>query len=447
MDTRILLITQLIKLGAVAAIASALVRSREFRARVFTETRTRRQKIELSVAISTLFALGVLSRIWVKTFLAGDLSLEGVLMVGVISGRLGGAMGGLIVALPAFFNGEWLALPFYFAVGLIAGELRNLAENYEDIWSFTPFIDLSIYRWIRQMMRRPRIDWQTSFFMFSVLLRAAQEVIGRAFPGRLFTVTSDSWAVELAEYATTIACIAIPLKIWNAGRMELKLQEQQQLLMQARLEALQSQINPHFLFNTLNSVSSLVRADPDMARRLIVKLASILRRLLKSHESFVRLREEVEFIDDYLDIEVVRFGREKLHVVKDLDPETLETFVPSMLLQPLVENSIKHGLSPKVGGGSITLRSRMENDQGSRLLIEVEDDGVGLAATSEGPPNGEPSTGIGLANVAGRLKVLYGDAAQMTVQAGDTEGTRVTLRLPVVEWAEQGTETAAALRR
>ena len=160
-------------------------------------------------------------------------------------------------------------------------------------------------------------------------------------------------------------------------------------LVGARLDALRAQLQPHFLFNTLNTVSSLVRFDPDQAREIIVKLASILRRLLRSHESFVRLREEVEFIDDYLDIEVVRFGRDKLRVVKELDPETLEALVPSMILQPLVENSIKHGLAPKVEGGSITLRSRLENANASAdanagaaasssLLIEVEDDGVGI---------------------------------------------------------------------
>ena len=131
------------------------------------------------------------------------------------------------------------------------------------------------------------------------------------------------------------------------------------------------------MFNTLNSISSLVRFDPDTARELIIKLATILRRLLNSTDAFVPLREEVEFIDNYLDIEVVRFGRDKLRVMKELEPESLDVMVPSMLLQPLVENSIKHGLSSKIEGGSIYLRSRLT---GSRLMIEVEDDGVGMGA-------------------------------------------------------------------
>ena len=124
--------------------------------------------------------------------------------------------------------------------------------------------------------------------------------------------------------------------------------EQQQLrLNEARLAALSRQINPHFLFNTLNSVTSLIRQDPEMARQVVYKLSNILRRLLRQQDNLTALREELSFIDDYLAIEMVRFG-EKLRVVKDIDPATLDMLVPSMLLQPIVENSIRHGLASKV---------------------------------------------------------------------------------------------------
>jgi two-component system LytT family sensor kinase len=213
--------------------------------------------------------------------------------------------------------------------------------------------------------------------------------------------------------------------------MQIKLEEQERLLLNARMEALQNQINPHFLFNTLNSVSSLVRFDPDTARELVIKLANIFRRLLHSTDAFVPLREEMEFIDDYLDIEVVRFGRDKLHVVKALDPASLDVMVPSMLLQPLVENSVKHGLSSKVEGGSIYFRSQV-ND--STLMIEVEDDGVGMgSAQLLEKPTGVGGTGIGMANVAERLKVLYGGTARMTIDTHEGKGTLVRLRLPVLE--------------
>jgi two-component system, LytTR family, sensor kinase len=212
----------------------------------------------------------------------------------------------------------------------------------------------------------------------------------------------------------------------------------------ARLDALQSQINPHFLFNTLNSVSSLVRFDPDTARELIVKLASILRRLLNKHDAFVRLSEEVEFIDDYLDIEVVRFGSDKLKVEKELDPDTLDLLVPNMILQPLIENSLKHGLAPKVEGGTIVLRSQLVGD---RLALQLEDDGVGMEASAEAQadPNRRPR--IGLANVAERMHVLYGDAASLEIRrrSDGRPGTLISLEFPVLQ-TDPAIEPIAAAR-
>jgi two-component system LytT family sensor kinase len=241
----------------------------------------------------------------------------------------------------------------------------------------------------------------------------------------------NGYLVESAIYLTVVMVVGTELKIFNSVRIQIKLEEQERLLLQARMAALQNQINPHFLFNTLNSISSLVRFDPDTAREMILKLASILRRLLHSADSFVPLREEVEFIDNYLDIEVVRFGRDKLKVVKDLDPASLEAIVPSMLLQPLVENCIKHGLAPKVEGGSITLRSRVIK---SRLVVEVEDNGVGMGSAQA---DGLGGMGIGMANVAERLKVLYGDAAKMMIESREGGGTLIRLRLPILPNPEE----------
>jgi two-component system LytT family sensor kinase len=247
--------------------------------------------------------------------------------------------------------------------------------------------------------------------------------------------------VESAIYLTVVMVVGTELKIFNSVRIQAKLEEQERLLLQARMAALQNQINPHFLFNTLNSISSLVRFDPDTAREMILKLATILRRLLHSTDSFVALREEVEFIDNYLDIEVVRFGRDKLRVVKNLDAESLEAMVPSMLLQPLVENCIKHGLAPKIEGGSITLRSRVVDSQ---LVVEVEDDGVGMDAAHYIEQTDEFSVGgIGMANVAERLKVLYGDTAKMTIESREGGGTLIRLRLPILPNPEELMTTSA----
>ena len=446
MDPRLILVTLLVKLGVAAAVASALVRSKVFKENLFREERTLEQQIYLVLFAASPFALGAMVRFSARNFLAADLGFEAAVLLGVIGGRFVGISTGILVSLPSLLYGEQLNLPFNVLAGFIAGFLRNLASDPESIWTFTPFVDLSIYRWIRRNVQRPRLDWQTGFFLTTVGLSCGRIVIGRLFPKHFFALDSASWAVVLAICATNLMVIAIPLKIFNNARIERKLEEQERALLQARMAALQSQINPHFLFNTLNSVSSLVRFDPDTARELIVKLANILRRLLRKTDAFVPLREEIDFIDDYLDIEVVRFGSDKLQVIKELDPASLDVMVPCMILQPLIENSIKHGLAPKIGGGSVFLRSQVD---GAMLVIEVEDNGVGMgAANLLEPPTGFGGTGIGMANVIERLKVLYGKTAGMSIDSRTGVGTLVRLRIPVLQTLERppvaGLATAAS---
>ena len=432
MEQRLILINLLVRLGVAAAVASALVRSVEFKSLLFRESRNLKQRIYLILWIGIPMALGVWIRFTATSFLAGDLSFETTVLLGVIGGRFSGMVGGALIALPALLHGEWATLPFNLLCGFTAGMLRRLTPNHEDIWSFSPFIDLSIYRMIRRNLPTPRLfDWQVMFFVTIMALRFVQTELFRFLPRSTFALESPKLWVEALIYATSIMVIGTELKIWNSVRIQIKLEEQERLLLHARMEALQNQINPHFLFNTLNSVSSLVRFDPDTAREIIIKLATILRRLLSSGDAFVPLREELEFIDNYLDIEVVRFGRDKLRVMKELDPASLDVMVPSMLIQPLVENSIKHGLASRIEGGSIFVRSQLRD---SRLIIEVEDDGVGMgAAQLLEKPSGLGGTGIGMANVAERLKVLYGDTARMTIDSHEGKGTLVRLRLPILQ--------------
>jgi len=432
MEQRLILINLLVKLGVAAAVSSTLVRSKEFKRLLFPEERTFRQKLYLVLWIGLPIMGGVGIRIFQKSFAAGDLSFETALLLGVIGGRWAGSLGGVLMAIPALLHGEWAAMPFDVLCGFLAGQLRAMAVDKDDIWSFSPFIDQSIFRIIRRNLPRPRLfDWQIMFFWTVIALRFLQTELAERFPRRIFSVESpDNYWVYSAIYAASVAAIGIELKIFNSVRIQIKLEEQERLLLHARMEALQNQINPHFLFNTLNSISSLVRFDPDMARDVIFKLATILRRLLNSGEAFAPLREEFEFIDNYLDIEVVRFGRDKLHVVKELDPASLDIVVPSMLLQPLVENSIKHGLAPKVEGGSIYLRSRLAE---SKLIIEVEDDGVGMGSAQLEESRSWSGTGIGMANISERLQVLYGDTARMTIDSHEGKGTLIRIRLPLVE--------------
>jgi two-component system, LytTR family, sensor kinase len=439
MDNRLILVNLLIRLGVAAAISSVLVRARRFRVLLFREERTLAEKMELVFIVSTPILLGVLVRHWVRNFLAADIGFEGAILMGVIGGRLAGATGGALVSLPALFLGEWLTLPMNVLAGLLAGLLRHVAGDREAIWSFSPLFDLSIYHWIRRSIRKSFIDWQTSFFFLILGLEFVRIHLHRLFPRRIFALDSDNGWVTLAIYAGTVMSVAIALKVLNNVRIEMKLEQQERLLLQARMEALQSQINPHFLFNTLNSVSSLVRRDPDSAREMIVKLGNILRRLLRKGDSFVPLREEIEFLDDYLDIEVARFGCDKLNVVKELEPASLDHLVPSMILQPLVENAVKHGFALKVDGGSIYIRSR---NAGHRVVIEVEDDGVGMPTTGASASSG---TGIGMLNVTERLQVVYGDAAEITIESQPGRGTLVRLVLPVLQAEEMGGSVAGAI--
>jgi two-component system, LytTR family, sensor kinase len=434
MEPRLILINLLVKLGVAAAVSSSLVRSTEFKALLFREVRTFRQKTYLVLWFALPIMVGVWIRISQSSFQAGDLSFETALLLGVIGGRWAGSAGGALMSVPALLHGEWATMPFEVLCGLLAGQLRTMAVDKDDIWSFSPFIDQSIFRLIRRNLPRPRLfDWQVMFLATIVGLRFLQTQLTRYVPRSTFSLESpDNLWVWAAIYAATVTAIGIEIKVFNSVRIQIKLEEQERLLLHARMEALQSQINPHFLFNTLNSISSLVRFDPDMARDVISKLATILRRLLSSSDAFAPLREEFEFIDNYLDIEVVRFGRDKLRVVKDFDPASLDVVVPSMLLQPLIENSIKHGLAPKVEGGSIYLRSRVTD---SRLIIEVEDDGVGMGAAQLEESSSWSGMGIGMANISERLQVLYGDTARMTIDSHQGKGTLVRIRLPLIEAA------------
>lgn len=192
------------------------------------------------------------------------------------------------------------------------------------------------------------------------------------------------------------------------------------------MDALSRQINPHFLFNTLNSVSSLIRTNPQQARAVVYKLSNILRRLLRKHENFASLGEELDFINDYLSIEMIRFG-DKLRFEKEVEPETLDLLVPSMLLQPLIENSVKHGLSSKVDGGMVRFRSSLKE---GRLHLLVEDDGVGIPEVKLATLREQ---GVGVTNVNERLQVLFGSDYKIWIDSKPGQGTRIEIEIPELQ--------------
>ncbi|HEX3940031.1 MAG TPA: histidine kinase [Acidobacteriaceae bacterium] len=427
-EPKLVLISVLVKLGVAAAVSSALARSRVFQRLLFAEHRSRTQLLALVAFICIPLTLGVWVRVSVQNFLAADIAFETVIILGILLGPVAALSGAVLLSAPAMLHREYLTLPFLLVVGIVSALYRQSVDE-EEVWSFSPLIDLSIYRWVRRNLPRPRFDPQILLLALIVGMQIVRMWLGRLYPGWIFTLNSPGWAVKVAVCVCPAVVVAIELKIWNASRIELKLEEQKRLLVEARFDALQRQINPHFLFNTLNSIASLVRFRPELAREMIVRLANILRTLLKEHEAYVPFREELGFTDDYLGIEVVRFGEEKLKVVKEIDPQSLEILVPCMLLQPLIENSIKHGLEPRLHGGTVILRSRIEPD---KMIVEVEDDGVGMVE-GRAPAHGlaERGTGIGMRNVRERLEVLYGSGALFEVLSSPGRGTRVTIEIPL----------------
>lgn len=450
------LVTLLVRVGAVAAMASMMIRFNAFKAVLFRESRSLSEQLQLGAFLGLAYGLGVAVRVSLN-YKAPDLGLEGSLLAGLLGGPVVGVVAGGIMAIPALLNGQWVTPAALILVGAVGAGARRFSPESDDIWHFSPFVDMNIYRWYQRRFLKPRGDWQMMVFLMIVVLEMAYIWLGRLVHGQanlllryiddraiaaqgrvLFYLDSPSDGVKFAIIVAGIACVAIPIKVWNNTRNELIVEEQGRLLVEARLAALSTQISPHFLFNTLNSISSLIRVEPELARVMIQKLASILRRLLRRHDAFAWLSEELDLIDDYLDIEVVRFGADKLKIVKEIDEQALTMQIPSMILQPLIENSIKHGISARVSGGVIAIRARRAD---GRLHLEVEDNGAGMKpwALAQSGQRG----GIGLSNVRERLKMLYGSECLFEIHSSPGQGTRIEIDVPEIPEVEVGRSRAA----
>ncbi|MBA2304020.1 MAG: histidine kinase [Acidobacteria bacterium] len=417
-----LLVTLIVQVAVSAVLSTMLVRFWWFRRILLTEKRDWPERLVFAASLGIPLVAGVAVRILLN-FAPADLMLPGSFLAGLLAGPYAGAIVGAAVGGTATIGGEWISLPFAVGCGFAGGGLRELCPK-EAIWHFSPLFFTDLHRYVWKLVRRSQIDWVVILLAAPIGLEILRQAIGHRFGvARLFYLSANTpWLWGLVILATVL-CVAVPIKIWNSARIEHRLQEQEKLLMAARVEALASQINPHFLFNTLTSISALIRSQPETARVLIVKLSGLLRRLLRSQEHFVTLREELEAIDEYLDIEAMRFGP-RLRIEKQIDPASLEVVVPSMLLQPIVENSIKHGLEPKLGEGRITIRSTRKD---GHAIIDVIDDGVGVSPDDASRVKG---TGIGLRNVNERLRVIYGSNYQLELDSLPGGGTCARIIIP-----------------
>ncbi len=424
------LLTLLLRVAVAASLASILSRFGTFQRMLMREDRTLVQRAKLALMFWVAYGGSVLFRVLnpVK-YDAVDLGLEGSLLSGMVGGYVTGLLSGILISLPAVFHGEVMTMLLFAGVGVLGGLLRDLAPEKEDVWRFSPIFSLNPRR-LLQRIYQLRLLFQLGC-LFSIIFCGLLRVEVSFLPLKdgvfLSPIWTDSrWATVVAAYVSSVFAVMLPLKIWNNTRNEKKLEAQQLRLNEARLAALTSQINPHFLFNTLNSVSSLIRTNPEQARGVVYRLSSILRRLLRKTDNLTPLREELAFIDNYMTIEMVRFG-EKLRFVKEIDPETMDRLVPSMLLQPLIENSIRHGLATKVDGGMIRVRSYLAD---GKLHLVVEDDGVGIPETRLATLFEQ---GIGVSNVNERMKVLYGPDYRMWIDSKPGEGTRTGIEIPDVQ--------------
>lgn len=253
----------------------------------------------------------------------------------------------------------------------------------------------------------------TGFFPFS---NEALTFIIKATPTAMVTRFMEFWVLYGLFSAFDYHRMYKNQQVENA-RLENQLSN-------AQLNALRLQLQPHFLFNTLNTISALMEVDVKGAQRIVSRLGNLMRTVLDTRRPrFIPLREEVEFIRDYLDIEQVRF-QDRLSIHYDLKPEALDLPIPALLLQPLVENAIKHGFSQSNRAGTLLLGAHVKNEF---LILNIEDNGAGSTN-----PFSNKGMGIGLKNVKDRLELLYPGTYQMDIYTTPGEGFRIQLSLPLL---------------
>ena len=308
------------------------------------------------------------------------------------------------------------------------------ARSYSLFAFLTPFVIVLArrFRLTRNRWRVPLLALTLGYGVFS-LAWAVLRV--NFFPIRIvktgvvvppsLSVLKDFWTSNFEDALWMyfpIVCITYAVLYYHDSRerqlLESKLQTQ---LAKAQLSLLQSQLHPHFLFNTLHAISTLMSRDVGAARTMIVRLSDLLRLAMESVDvQEVTLKQELEFIDNYLEIEKTRF-QDRLTVQLDIAPETLDALVPNLLLQPLVENAVRYGVAMQPGRGWVRISSRRNQ---TSLVIDIEDGGPGIDA------NSVPKEGVGLSNTRSRLAHLYGEAQRLELINQPAQGLRVSVSVP-----------------
>ncbi len=350
-----------------------------------------------------------------------------------------------------FVYGSSLGIGLHIAVLQLA-LFRSIGGSVFTVAASTLFgaVTLVLWQTVFPRFARYALPWRlacqalvavASFMVLSMLLTEVRTLllggfsILRPYGGgdRTVVISADSlrhmplvFALAPVVPLALIIIIGFNQHWWRIFLLEGREKELRELAVSAQLAALRAQVNPHFLFNSLNSIAQLIATDPAKAELCVERLGDIYRYLLqRAHADFVPLAEELRVAESYLEIERARFG-ESLTVEEKIDARARGLLLPSLILQPLVENAVKHGISPKVGGGRVTIEAHVLDDGDLRLA--VRDTGVGVR-----DQRSMFEHGVGLRNVRDRLLRLYGAeyAPEVTSRPGD--GTTVTLRIPVAQ--------------
>ena len=422
---QLLLINLLLRIAVMAGITSLILGFRFVGHFLLRASISIADRLKLIALLAAIFVVGVLVR---KLIAQGamDLSLEGALLAGFLGGVWVGAGVGAAIGAVCYLFGETMGLPFYASAGFVSGALVSTLGVRGEIWNYSLNPFSIIYSFFDRLFRR-RLDRNIIPFALCLLFAVARYGLLRRYRmrGMLYGYLPTDGFLIAVDLIVIVFTLGISLKMINNARIEMLLREEERQLTRARLMTLRSQINPHFLFNTLNSIAALIRTDAEKAREMTRQLAAIFRKSLDESGETHTLREELAFLDDYLSIERVRFGDDRLRVVKGIDPAAVEAQVPIMILQPLVENAIKHGISRKVDGGVLRIDAK-RTEQG--IDIEIENDG---------PPFDDcrldtlTARGLGLKNVIERLNIYTCGRGRFEIASGRDGGAVVRLFLPL----------------
>lgn len=328
---------------------------------------------------------------------------------------------------------------FYLSSSLIGRAItwgQAISYSLAD-WYVWAALSIPIARLARRVSTEAHSPWRTAtIHLVAALGFAVAYVVLRALVGRAYSWFIDEEVTFLEifvplfvkTYPFNLLIYGVIVSVSHAFDYYRKYHERtvqalelEKHLTEARLQSLLRQLKPHFLFNALNGIASLMYSDVAAAERMLVRLSELLRQTMaQTGAPLTALKNEIAFLERYLEIERIRF-RDRLDVTFEIDPATVDAQVPSLVLQPLVENAIRHGIEPQMRAGRITLRSALEGDN---LVLTVTDNGGGM------PPNGFKREGIGLANTRARLAELYGDEQRFELSNQPEGGLCVRLSFP-----------------